>query len=567
MKSRRTPVLLSVLALLLTLFVSVGAQQPNSRVHITIIGTTDLHGNILPKDYYTDKPDARGLAKAATIIRKARQENPNLLLLDSGDTIQGTPLEYYHNKKNNQPPDPMMLIMSALHYDAMAVGNHEYNFGLPVLEKARSEAKFPWLSANTYDKGAERPHYQPYIIKEIAGVRVGILGLTTPGIPNWDNPQNYEGLDFREPVSEAKKWVLVLRQKEKVDVVVIAMHMGLEEDLTTGRINPGQVPNENRALAIARHVPGVDIILMGHTHRDVPSLFEGTYLTMSGSRGPSINQMPYDGVLLTQANYWGKHVARVDLYLDKTRDGRWRLGEKSAHTIPVTDRTEADPEILKLAESYDRETENWLGRVIGESAEELHAAVARFGDTAILDLIQRVQLEAGKADVSMVASFNALARIPQGPVTVREIAGLYVYENTLVVLEVTGKQLKDALEHSAKYFRAYEPGKEVSDLVDEKIPGYNFDIAEGVSYELNLAKPVGQRIEKLSFKGQPVRLDQKFRLATNNYRVNGGGGYTMYKNAPVVYRSSELIRDLIIDWVERHKTIPSEPTNNWRIVP
>src|SRR6266550_5860229 len=228
MKPGRIFVPLPVLALLLALFVWAGAQQPGtSRVHITIISTTDLHGNILPRDYYTGKPDARGLAKAATLIKKARQENPNLLLLDSGDTIQGTPLEYYHNKKNNQPPDPMMLAMNALHYDAMAVGNHEYNFGLQVLEKARREAKFPWLSANTYDKGTAKTHYPPYIVKEIAGVRIGVLGLTTPGIPNWDNAQNYEGLEFREPVSEAKKWVPLLRQKEKVDVVVIAMHMGL----------------------------------------------------------------------------------------------------------------------------------------------------------------------------------------------------------------------------------------------------------------------------------------------------------------------------------------------------
>lgn len=535
------------LALLLAVFVCASAQQPASaRVHITIMGTTDLHGNILPKDYYTAKPDARGLAKAATLIKLARMENPNLLLLDSGDTIQGTPLEYYHNKKNNHPPDPMMLIMNTLHYDAMAVGNHEYNFGLPVLEKARSEAQFPWLSANTYNKGTNKTHYQPYLVKEIAGVRIGVLGLTTPGIPNWDNAQNYEGLEFHEPLKEAQKWVPVLRGKEHVDLVVIAMHMGLEEDLNTGVSSPGQVPNENQALAIARQVPGVNIILMGHTHRDVPAVV-------------------VNGVLITQADHWGKHVARADVYFDRGPGGRWQLAAESARTLAV-DAVDADAEIVNLAEAYDRETENWLGRVIGESATELTARDARFRDTAILDLIQRVQLEAGKADVSMVASFNPQARIPLGPITVREIAGLYVYENTLVVLEVTGKQLKDALEHSAKYFRPYEPGKSATELVDERIPAYNFDIAEGVTYELNIAKPVGQRIEKLSFKGQPVKPDQKLRLATNNYRVNGGGGYTMYRDAPVVYRSSELIRDLIIDWVERHKTIPTEPTNNWRIV-
>jgi len=532
---------------LLTFSIAIVAQEPpTSRVHITIVGTTDLHGNILPKDYYTEKAEGRGIAKAATIIRKVRQENPNLLLLDSGDTIQGTPLEFFHNKKNNVPMDPMMLVMNELGYDAMAVGNHEYNFGLPVLEKARHEAHFPWLSANTYDKASGKPHYQPYIVKEISGVRIGVLGLTTPGIPNWDNPQNYEGLEFREPLAEAKKWVPILRNKEHVDVIIIAMHMGLEEDLNTGILNPGQVANENQALTIARQVPGINVILMGHTHREVSSMI-------------------VNGVLLTQANYWGRHVTRVDLYIDKTGKSP-RVSAEAARTLPV-DTVEADPEIAKLAEPYDRETEAWLGRVIGQSSAELTARESRFQDTAILDLIQRVQLEAGHADVSMVASFNPQARIPKGPIKVREISGLYVYENTLVVLEVTGRQLKQALEHSAQYFRAYEPGKPVADLVDEKIPAYNFDIAEGVEYELDITKPFGQRIQKLTFKGKPVTDNQKFKLATNNYRVNGGGGYDMYKNAPVVYRSSELIRDLIIDWVERHKTIPTEPTNNWQIAP
>src|SRR5262249_42326138 len=165
-----------------------------------------------------------------------------------------------------------MLTMNALHYDSMTVGNHEYNFGLQVLNKARGEAQFPWLSANTYDVGTSTTHYKPYIVKEVQGVRIGILGLTTAGIPNWENKPNYAGLEFHETVSEAKKWVPILRENEKVDVVVIAMHMGIEEDLRTGTPNPSSVPNENAAIAIARQVPGVDVVLMGHTHREVPSL-------------------------------------------------------------------------------------------------------------------------------------------------------------------------------------------------------------------------------------------------------------------------------------------------------
>jgi 2',3'-cyclic-nucleotide 2'-phosphodiesterase (5'-nucleotidase family) len=550
MKTQRKSFFIS-LALLLVLLCLVsavsGQEGHKQRVQITVLGTTDLHGNIYPLDYYTNKPDNRGLAKIATLIARARKENSNALLIDSGDTIQGTPVQYYHNKKNNSPRDPMMLVMSSLHYDSMTVGNHEYNFGLKVLEKARSEADFPFLSANTYDKDTQQTHYKPYIVKEVSGVRVGILGLTTPGIPNWENVPNYTGLEFHEPVAEARKWVAELRNKERADLVIIAMHMGLEEDLRTGEINPGQVPNENRAAAIAREVPGVDAIFMGHTHRDTPAVY-------------------LNGVLITQANYWGRHLARADFYMENA-NGHWRVYAKGARTIPADDKVEPDPNVLKLAAPYDEETQKWLSRVIGESADELTAKDSRFRDTAILDLIQRVQLDEGKADVSMVAPFNLEARIAKGPVTVRDISGLYVYENTLVVLEVTGQQLKEALEHSAKFFRPYEAGKSPAELVNDKIPSYNFDLAEGVEYDIDVRRPIGDRIQNLRFQGKPLTPTQKLRLATNNYRVNGGGGYVMYKNAPVVYRSSEEIREMIIDWVESHKTIPTQPTNNWKLLP
>ena len=535
----------AILVLLLAI-VFVGRSFAPERVQITILGTTDLHGNINPIDYYTNKPDNRGLAKIATLINRVRKEQPNTLLVDSGDTIQGSPLESFHSRKNNVRTDPMMLVTNSLNYDAMAVGNHEYNFGLKVLEKARGEAKFPWLSGNTYQKGTDRTHYKPYVVKEVAGVKIGILGLTTPGVPYWDNPPNYAGLEFRDPVPEARKWVQALRTQEKVDVVVIAMHMGLGEDLRTGEASTGQIPHENEAVTIAKEVPGVDVIFMGHTHRDTPSLY-------------------INGVLLTQANHWGRHLARADLYLQKEPSG-WRVYAKSARTIPADDRVEPDPAVVKLAEPYDRQTQEWLERVVAQSPEDLTAEEARFRDTAILDLVQKVQLEAGKADVSMVASFNQNARIAKGPVTVRDVTELYVYENTLAVLEITGQQLKDALEHSAKYYKTYESGKSLRELIDEKIPAYNFDVAEGVTYDLDISKPIGSRIQNLRFKGQSLAPTRKLRLATNNYRVNGGGGYTMYKNAPVVYRSSEEIRELMVDWLERNKTVPVTANNNWRIV-
>jgi len=563
MKRIRVFLVVTVFTLFAVQFVVHGDATAPTRAHVVILSTTDMHGRIFPIDYYTNKYDNVGIAKVATLVKDARKNDPDLLLVDSGDTIQGTPLEYFHNKRNNTPPDPMMLAMNALHYESMTVGNHEYNFGLQVLNKARGEAQFPWLSANTYEAGTSTTHYKPYIVKEVQGVRIGVLGLTTPGIPSWENKPNYAGLEFRETVSEAKKWVPILRDKEKVDVVVIAMHMGIEEDLRTGIPSPSQVPNENAALAIARQVDGVDLILMGHTHREIPALFVKSDYIITDTTN---ERASYDGVLLTQANRWASHVARVDLYLEKNGGERWHLVMKSARTIPVTDKTEIDPEIAKLGEPYDKETQAWLSRAIGESNEELSANGCRFHDTAIIDLIQRVQLEAGQADVSMAACFNERAHIPKGAVTVRDIAGLYEYENTLVTLELTGQQLKDALEHSARYFKEYQPGKSMNDLVDMRIPGYNFDVAQGVTYDIDLTKPVGQRIQNLKFKGQPLLPTQKLRVVTNNYRVNGGGGYEMFKYAPVLYRSSEEVRELIIDWVEKHRTIPTEADNNWRIV-
>jgi 2',3'-cyclic-nucleotide 2'-phosphodiesterase/3'-nucleotidase len=384
-------------------------------------------------------------------------------------------------------------------------------------------------------------------VKDVKGVRVGVLGLTTPGVPTWDDSKNYAGLEFRETVPEAEKWVRVLREKERADLVVVTMHMGLEEDLETGERRPGELKNENAALAIARSVPGVDVILMGHTHREVPPLI-------------------VNGVLLLQASNWGRHVARVDVVLSTDTAARWRVTSRQGRTIPITASTPVDAELSALVEPYDRETRAFLGRVIGESARDLTLEGARFHDSALLDLIQRVQMDVGQADISMVANFNPQARLSRGDVTVRDIAGLYIYENTLVVLEVTGRQVKDALEHSAHFFREYIPGKSPAELVDERIPDFDYDMAEGVSYDLDITRPFGQRIQNLRFHGAPVRPEQTFRLATNNYRVNGGGGYVMYKGAPEVFRSSEEIRELIIDWVEQHRQVPAEATNNWHLI-
>ena len=526
---------------------SVATALAADRVQVTVLGTTDLHGRVYPVDYFTGRPAEVGLAKLATLIAEARRSAPDLLLLDCGDTIQGTPLVYYHNRKNNSPPDPMMLVMNSLGYTAMAVGNHEYNFGLAVFEKARQEAAFPWLSANSYRTESGETAFQPYVVREVKGVRIGVLGMTTPAIPNWENPENYAGLEFRPLVSEARKWVAVLREKERVDAVIVAMHSGVEESLATGRRPPGNLDGENAAFALAREVDGIDLMLLGHTHREIPALV-------------------VDDVLICQAGRWGDNLARADLTFSREEGGPWKLIARTGQLIPVTAETTADPRILALAEPYHRETEAWLSQEIGRSDRRLDASRAHLEDSALLDLIHRAQLEAGGADVSFTANFNFRASIPEGRITVRDIAGLYVYENTLYVIEATGAQVKAALEHSARYFRPHEEGKTAGDLIDPSIPGYNFDIAEGVSYTIDLRRPVGDRIVDLEFQGQPLAPDRVLRVAVNNYRYNGGGAYTMFSGAKVLGRSSEEIRDLVIGWVERHGEVPSKPSGNWRIL-
>lgn len=523
--------------------------RATERVAVTVLATTDLHGRISPLDYSSNQPAQVGLAKIGTLIRAQRQRDPGLLLLDCGDTIQGTPLAYYHNRVHNAPPDPMMAAMNALGYDAMAIGNHEYNFGLEVLHKAEREAAFPWLSGNTYRTDSGEPAYAPYLVKETNGVRIGVIGLTTPGIPMWENPENFAGLEFGDPVAAARRWVEVLQEKEKVDAVVIAMHMGLEENLAKSS-DAGEVStSENLALAIARTVPGVDLILMGHTHRRVPALV-------------------VNGVLLAQAGRWGDHLIEATLYFAReSAEAPWTVCAKASEALPIAASVAPDPELLEIAAPYEAETQQWLDRVIGQCPGSLSAADASLRDNALLDLVHRTQLEAGNAEISFAANFNPRAHIPAGPVTVRDIASLYVYENTLYVVDLTGAQVKAALEHAARYFLPYEEGKSPSELIDPAIPAYNFDLAEGVSYTIDLRRPLGDRIVDLRFQGEPLDPARHFRVAINNYRYNGGGGYTMFKDAPIVYRSSEEIRNLIIAWIEQQREIPSVPTGNWQLAP
>ncbi|MBK8479059.1 MAG: bifunctional metallophosphatase/5'-nucleotidase [Opitutaceae bacterium] len=519
------------------------------RTRITVLATTDIHSHVYPVDYFTNHPTQDGLAKIQTLVLQARKADPSLLLLDCGDTIQGTPLGYHRVRFSPELADPTILAMNHMGYVSMTVGNHEFNFGRAVMAKAAAEARFPWLAANIVRRADQQPAFTPYIIKEVKGVRVAILGITTPGMPYWESPDRIADLDFLNPIETAARYVPILREREHADVVVLAAHMGFEEDLSAPPPPPGLIPFESTCIAIAKTVPGIDLLFMGHTHRNNPAVIIGN-------------------TLVSQAGRWADRLAQAEVYLEREDSGRpWRVIARGATTTAPTEKTVPDPTILDLVKPYHDATQAWRDRQIGTCAATITGSRAREADSAILDLVHRVQLEAGHADISFAASFNPGARIAAGKVSVRDIYSLYTYENTLAVVEITGHQVKEALEHSAKYYLPFEPGKTVAELANPRMPGYNFDSAEGVDYEIDLQRPVGERIVRMTRNGQPFDLEAHYRIALNSYRQNGGGGYRMFREAKSFATDSREIRELILEWIEKHGEIPAAPTGNWRFTP
>ena len=523
--------------------VSVHAQTAADNVTLTLLSTTDSHGHLLAWDDMTNKPANWGLAKIATVVETIRATAPNVLLLDCGDTIEGTPLAYYFNVKDPAPPNPEIAVMNAMHYDAMEVGNHEFNFGERVMWKAKRESHFPWLAANlkqTYTSGV--PYFQPYIIKKIGGVRVGIVGFVTPGVPHWEIPSHYRGYTFEPIVNAARRVIPEVRAK--CDLLVAIVHSGLDRSPKTGEPFSGYTLNgENAAWELAENEPSIDVLFYGHTHQEM-------------------QQLMVNGVLMAQAKNWGESLARADVKLHRESNGRWKVVSKHSTTIRPAMDAPQDAAIVKLVEPYQKIVEKYLDTPIATLKHPLDGALARYEDEPLVDLIQRAQMQYAHADVSLATLFIPSVHVAAGTVTIRDAFGIYPYENTLYGVEMTGAQLKDALEHAASFYPTW-PAPADKPM---RLPGYDADSAEGVSYQMDLTKPIGSRITNLTFRGKPISVTQKFRVAINNYRYTGGGGYSVFKGLPVVYQSPEEVRDLIIAYLEKTKQFP-DADGNWRIVP
>jgi 2',3'-cyclic-nucleotide 2'-phosphodiesterase/3'-nucleotidase len=564
-------------------------HRPGTPVNVTIMGTTDLHGSVFNWNYFTNaeyddsaKNDI-GLAKVATLVEAVRLQRgrDHTLMIDAGDTIQGTPLAYYFARIapiTRRNIHPMAAAMNHIGYDAAALGNHEFNYGIPLLRTFADQLDFPLLGANALDARTGRPAFAPYVIKTVKvkgeqPIRVGILGLTNPGIAIWDKA-NVEGkMTFPGLVEQAKIWVPRMRAAG-VDVVVVAAHSGATTSSSYGDALPFP---ENASTLVAQQVPGIDAILVGHAHLEIPER-------------RVVNETTGREVVLTEPLRWGMRLSLIDLSLAKVR-GRWVV-QSVGSSVLNSNTVAEDAHVVKLLTADHEKVVTYVNSVVGTCTAAMSCVTARYQDTAALDFINLVQAQAVRTAIagtseaalpvlSIAAPFNREAAIPAGQVSVRDVAGLYIFDNTLLGIVFTGAEVRAYLEKSAFYFKQvtgtgpFAPDdltNAVTDVAPNGTPDYNYDVMGGLdaplAYDIDVSLAPGSRILNLSYAGAPIDPAAKFVVAINNYRQSGGGGFPGVTTAPVVHNAQQEIRQLIIDWVTSHAVIdpPTFASMDWRLV-
>ncbi|MFE6173961.1 bifunctional metallophosphatase/5'-nucleotidase [Streptomyces sp. NPDC056464] len=537
-------------------------SRPRKRYALTVMGTTDLHGNVFNWDYFKDaeysdaKGNAKGLSRVSTLVNQVREEKGrrNTLLIDAGDTIQGTPLTYYYAKVDpitakGGPIHPMAAAMNAIGYDAVALGNHEFNYGIETLRKFEDQCRFPLLGANALDAKTLKPAFPPYFIKKFhvpgaPSVKVAVLGLTNPGIAIWDKAYVEGKMVFPGLEEQAAKWVPKLRSMG-ADVVIVSAHSGSSGTSSYG----DQLPYiENSAALVAQQVPGIDAILVGHAHTEIAELLV-------------TNEKTGRTVVLSEPLCYAQRLTLFDfdLVLDK---GCWKVESVKA-TVRDSKTVADDPKITKLLKDDHDIVVEYVNQVVGTATETLTTVDARYKDAPIIDLITKVQEDVVKAAlagteyaslpvIAQASPFSRTSQIPAGEVTIRDLSSLYVYDNTLVAKLMTGAQLKAYLEYSAEYFvqTAADSAVDVDKLTNaNNRPDYNYDYVSGLSYEIDIAQAPGSRIKNLAYDGAALDDTRKFVLAVNNYRANGGGAFPHVASAQELWSESTEIRTRIAEWV------------------
>ena len=581
----------------------VASSVHAATVDLRILETTDLHSNMMDFDYYKDTPTEKfGLVRTASLINAARGETVNSVLVDNGDLIQGSPLGDYMAAKGLKKGDihPVYKALNTLDYAVGSLGNHEFNYGLDYLQMALSGAKFPYVNANVVDVKTNKPLFTPYVIKETQvkdkdgkeqTLRIGYIGFVPPQIMTWDKT-NLEGKVTVKDITETARQYVPEMRKQGADLVVVIAHSGLSSD-------PYHAMAENSVYYLST-VPGVDTILFGHAH----AVFPGK--DFAGIKGVDIEKGTLNGIPAVMPGMWGDHLGVVDLVLNND-SGTWKVTSSKAEARPIYDSVAKKalvPEDAKLVEviKHDHDaTREFVSKPIGKSSDNMYSYLALVQDDPTVQVVNNAQTAyvekyiQGDPDLANLPVLSAAApfkvggrkndpasyvEVEKGQLTFRNAADLYLYPNTLVVVKASGKEVKEWLECSAAQFNQIDvnSSKPQSLINWDGFRTYNFDVIDGVDYQIDVSQPArydgecqtvnpkAERIKGLTFKGKPIDPNATFLVATNNYRAYGGK-FAGTGDSHIAFASPDENRSVLANWITASKEIHPAADNNWRLAP
>jgi 2',3'-cyclic-nucleotide 2'-phosphodiesterase / 3'-nucleotidase len=560
---------LSILILLI-FFSSCGKKSTRS---IVILETTDIHGVIMPYDYIEKKPLNASLANSATYIRHLRNQKNPVFLLDNGDNLQGQPAVYYYNFIDTVSPHFLSEVMNWLMFDAGTVGNHDIEAGHSVYDRLSGDFKFPLLAANAIDVKTGQPYFTPFVILEKNNIRIAVLGLITPAVPTWLPEKLFSGIEFRDMVETAQKWMPEIL-KQKPDIVVGLFHSGWERNEIGYKDKDSMM--ENGTAAVAYNVPGFDIIFCGHDHR----IANEKFACKNG-----------DSVLILNGGSRSEHLAQAEVTFSRNPITGKTRKQSSGKIINVSE-FNPDEDFMNEFSGQDKEIKKYVNKVIGNSTADISSRDAYFGPSAYVDMIHMMQLEITEADISFAAPLSFDVKISKGPVTIGDMFKLYRFENMLYAIELTGAEIKKYLEYSysewlntmqnaGDYLLKYRIGQDGKPVLSNnkawlRNQPYDFDSAAGLDYIVDASKPEGERITIIALTGgEKFDLTKKYKVAVNSHRGSGGGGHLtegagLNSNELRSRLLSSTTRDLryyIMQSVEEKKTIEPSSLNSWKIIP
>ena len=519
---------------------SLAVVQAPETAHVVLVATTDVHGRATAWEYLADRAAPGGLSRVATLVDSLRRRHPGqVVVLDAGDLLQGNAFAAYHAGEDRDGPNPIVEAMNLVGYDAATPGNHDFDWGVPELERALADAAFPYVSANIF-LPRDSTLVSPFRVLRRGPVRVAVTGFTTPGVMVW-NRDRLRGRLRVGPIERAAPRTFAAMRRS-ADLVVALSHSGIGGGSSYDTAGVGA---EHVAGAFARMPARPDVVVVGHSHGEIADSTIGE-------------------VLFVQPRPHAAAIAVVHVDLVRPRGGPWEVGRMRSELVPTVRATPSAVIEQRLRPAHES-VRAWLDAQVGEARAPMPAARARAGPTPLLDWVLETQRRRAGATLAAGPVFDLRGGFPADTIRRRDLLRLYPYENTLRAVRISGRQLRDYLERSARFFRVDAAGR-VS--LNDSMPGYDFDVVRGARYEIDLRHPVGSRIRSLAVGGRAVGPSDSFTLAINSHRQTGAGGYTMAARAPVVYDRGERIRELLEEELARGPVDPSAiPPSDWRIVP